>query len=94
MLGTSKYGSLSGTLSASFDVSTGQALFPDLTLTGLGMYYLKFTVTSTPDDYNLTTNYKVNVINPSHIGMTIEETSEVKVRHKSAESDSIHHNKF
>lgn len=80
MLGTSMYGSLDGVLTSSFDSSTGRALFPDLNITGFGMYYVQFRVVSDPPDFNFTFNHKLNIKNPAHVGMTIEEEYEIKVR--------------
>lgn len=79
MLVDSPYGSLSGVLSTTFDPASGQALFPDLNVTGFGTFYVQFRAYSDPADYNITLNHKMFIINPAHIGMTIEETYEVKV---------------
>lgn len=79
MLTDSPYGSLGGVLSTTFDPVSGQALFPNLNLTGFGIFYVQFRVYSDPADYNITLNHKMYIINPQHIGMTIEETYEVKV---------------
>lgn len=80
MLATSPYGSLDGaSLTTSFDVATGRALFPSLYFTGFGFYYVQFRVVSNPPDFNLTLNQKMIIINPDHVGMTIEEEYEVKV---------------
>ncbi|XP_060573258.1 fibrocystin-L-like isoform X2 [Ruditapes philippinarum] len=80
LLGSSNYASLSGVFTSSFDATSGRALFPDLTLTGFGMYYLQFRVISNPPDFNLTLNHKLNIKNPSHVGMTVEEDYEVQVK--------------
>ncbi|XP_053372863.1 fibrocystin-L-like [Mercenaria mercenaria] len=80
LLGSSPYASLDGVLTSSFDTATGQAMFPDLTLTGIGMYYLQFNVVSNPPDFKLTLNEKMGIKHPSHVGMTIEEEYEVQVK--------------
>ncbi|KAL4228553.1 Fibrocystin-L [Mactra antiquata] len=81
MLGSpTEYGSLDGTLTSSFDPSTGRAMFPDLNITGFGMFYVQFRVVSNPPDYNLTLNHKLNIMHPNHVGMIIEDTYEVEVK--------------
>lgn len=80
MLMDSPYGTLGGVLSTTFDPTNGQALFPDLNITGYGVFYVQFRVYSDPADYNMTLDYKMYIVNPAHIGMAIEETYEVKVR--------------
>lgn len=54
-------------------------MFPDLTLTGFGMFYVQFRVISNPPDFNITLNHKLNIKSPAHVGMTIEEEYELKV---------------
>lgn len=82
ILGSSSYASLSGTPTSTFDLATGRVMFPDLALTGFGIFYVQFRVTSNPPDFNLTLNHKMAIKNPAHIGMTIEEQYEVKVKFK------------
>jgi hypothetical protein len=82
MLGSSPYASLYGTPSTSFDLATGRVMFPDLALNGFGMFYVEFRVISNPPDFNMTLNHKMAIKNPAHVGMTIEEQYDVKVRFK------------
>ena len=79
MLIDSPYASLGGVSSTTFDPASGQALFPDLNITGFGTYYIQFRVYSDPIDYNMTYNHKLYIVNPDHIGMVVEETYELKV---------------
>lgn len=78
-MGDTTYGDLSGVLTTTFDPASGRALFPGLQVTGFGVFYVQFQVYSNPADYNFTLNHKMYIINPNHVGMTIEETYEVKV---------------
>ena len=80
LLVASTYGSLAGSLTTTFDPTSGQAMFPDLQMSGFGIYYIQFRVVSNPADFNMTLNERFVIVNPAHIGMTIEETYEVKVR--------------
>jgi hypothetical protein len=79
MISASDYASLAGTTTISFDTVTGRVMFPDLSFTGFGTFYLQFRVVSDPPDFNLTMNHKIPIKNPTHVGMTVEETYEVKV---------------
>ena len=79
VLGNPKYGSLNGVLTATFNPATGQALFPDLNITGFGIFYIQFHVVSSPPDFDTTLNYKMNIMNPAHVGMVPEEEYEIQV---------------
>ena len=78
-MGNPTYGSLSGVLTADFDPSSGQALFPDLNMTGFGIFYIKFRVVSDPADFDITLKHKINILHPNHVGMVVEEEYEIQV---------------
>ncbi|KAH3704510.1 hypothetical protein DPMN_079566 [Dreissena polymorpha] len=80
LLASSEYGDLEGNLTTTFDPVSGEATFMALNMTGYGVYYLKFTATSTPADYSLTVNHKLVVMNHAHVGMVKEETYDIEVR--------------
>ncbi|XP_045210443.2 fibrocystin-L-like isoform X2 [Mercenaria mercenaria] len=80
LLGSSPYADLEGHLASSFDTSTGRAMFPDLNITGFGIYYVQFRVVSDPPDFNLTLNHKLNIKLPSHVDMIVEEQYEVQIK--------------
>ena len=79
VLGNPTYGNVSGVLTADFDPASGQALFPDLNVTGFGVFYVQFHVLSDPADFDFYLNYKLNVLHPNHVGMVVEEEYEIKV---------------
>ena len=67
-------------LTTNFDPLTGEAMYTDLAVTGVGVYYIQFNVVSTPPDYNLTLNQKVITRRPSHSGLMIQESNEIRVQ--------------
>ena len=79
MLGNPQYGGLSGVLTTTFDQITGQALFPNLQITGFGFFYIQFRVYSDPPGFNFTRNEKMHIMNPAHVGMVPEEEYEIQV---------------
>lgn len=79
MLTPSPYSDLEGAVDTTFDPFSGQASFPNLTMTGFGVYYLQFHVVSNPADYDLTLDLKLEVMSASHAGVTPEADKEVKV---------------
>lgn len=80
LLADSKYGNLAGDLSANFDLMTGQATFPNLSITGFGIFYIQFCVYSDPPEYNLTLNERMVITNPRHVGLVPEEQYDIKVK--------------
>ncbi|XP_053372850.1 fibrocystin-L-like [Mercenaria mercenaria] len=80
MLSSSPYANVTGTFNTSFDPETGLAIFPNLSFSGFGIYYLKLIVVSDPPEYNLTLNHRVTISSLKHSNSTIEEVCEVKVK--------------
>ncbi|XP_053372849.1 fibrocystin-L-like [Mercenaria mercenaria] len=80
MLASSSYSNVTGTFNTSFDPETGLAIFPNLSFSGCGIYYLKFIVVSDPPEYNLTLNHRVTILSLEHDNTTIEEICKVKVK--------------
>ncbi|XP_052286416.1 fibrocystin-L-like [Dreissena polymorpha] len=80
MLATSQYTDLEGAMATTFDPFSGQASFPNLTMTGFGVYYLQFRVVSDPADFDLTLDLKLEVMSANHAGVTPEDDKEVKVK--------------
>ena len=82
-------------LTADFDPSSGQALFPDLNMTGFGFFYIKFNIVSEPADFNISLSYKLNILNPAHVGMVAEEEYEIQVStkyHKNSRNWDVYSN--
>ncbi|XP_052805044.1 fibrocystin-L-like isoform X2 [Mya arenaria] len=80
LLGNSLHGDLQGTTTATFDPITGLASFRDLNITGFGMFYMKFHVTTDPAGFDLTHYHKLVVVNPDHIGLFVDESYDMEVK--------------
>ncbi|XP_053388767.1 fibrocystin-L-like isoform X2 [Mercenaria mercenaria] len=80
LLHSSVYANLTGFLNTSFDEETGRVTFYNLTVTGVGWYYLKFRVLSDPPEYNLTLSWRLAIKDPAHVNMTVEESTTIKLK--------------
>ncbi|WAR05573.1 PKHL1-like protein, partial [Mya arenaria] len=79
MLKASEYGDLGGAVATTFDPASSQAMFMGLNMSGYGVFYVQIHVVSDPPDYDLTVNHKLNIMNPAHVGLVVEETYELSV---------------
>ncbi|XP_021351282.1 fibrocystin-L-like [Mizuhopecten yessoensis] len=68
-------GNMSGSLHAIFDPDTGEAVFDSLTFDQIGLYFLTFHVTSSPEEYGINDNVQVQVVNEKQFALLNDNTT-------------------
>ncbi|XP_021358214.1 mucin-3A-like [Mizuhopecten yessoensis] len=68
-------GNMSGSLQAIFDPDTGEAVFDSLTFDQIGLYFLTFHVTSSPEEYDINDNVQVQVVNEKQFALLNDNTT-------------------
>lgn len=70
----------SGGSQVTFDTVTSRVSFYSITLSQLGMYVIKFHITSSPPDYDFYEEVVVTVKSTEQASMVIEETTSMTVK--------------
>ncbi|KAK3587658.1 hypothetical protein CHS0354_042441 [Potamilus streckersoni] len=76
----SSYGTLTGTLTTTFNPSTGKATFSNLNFTAIGPNYVKYRIMSEPAGYDEVYIGVIHVMSSSHVNMVVEETSDIVLK--------------
>ncbi|KAL3885610.1 hypothetical protein ACJMK2_025660 [Sinanodonta woodiana] len=76
----SSYGTLTGTLTTTFNPSTGKATFSNLNFSAIGPNCVKYHIMSEPAWYDEIYIGVIHVMSPSHVNMVVEETKDIVLK--------------
>ncbi|XP_060067607.1 fibrocystin-L-like [Ylistrum balloti] len=68
-------GNMTGLKHTNFNHSTGEAIFNDLAFDQIGIYFLRFHVQSSPEEYDVYGDLRVEVLNEAQISLLNDDTS-------------------
>ncbi|KAK3587659.1 hypothetical protein CHS0354_042443 [Potamilus streckersoni] len=77
LVSENSYGTLTGTLSTTFNPSTGKATFSNLNFTAIGPNYIKYHILSEPAWYDEIYIGVIHVMSSSHVNMVVEKTADI-----------------
>jgi len=84
---------MSGSTQAVFNTNTGNATFNSLTFSAPGSYVLRFTVTTTPSEYNFYVDKTVKVLSVKQASLVVQESKLVKMKMKGDYDEIVKPNK-